>query len=235
MSGARILVVDDDPAILRAVRRALGGRDYNIETADTCGMAVAAVRNFRPEVVLLDLVLPDGTGIDVCRQLRPANSVPIIVLSAVGDDLRKVEALDAGADDYLTKPFSIDELEARIRVALRRSANLSISTELRAGPLALDVVSHRVTVDGEVVHLTPKEFELCRALMENQGKIITQRQLLTRVWGAEYVDDAHILRTFVHQLRAKLAAQSSEAGSLISNDPGVGYRMSPRNLDLNGD
>ncbi|MEO9254744.1 MAG: response regulator transcription factor [Tepidiformaceae bacterium] len=226
MSGAKVLVVDDDPAILRAVRRALEGRDYNIDTADSCATALASVRSFRPEVILLDLVLPDGTGIDVCRALRVDNNVPVIVLSAVGDDQRKVEALDAGADDYLTKPFSIDELQARIRVALRRSANLSLSTVLHAGPLALDIASHKVTVDGQPVHLTPKEFDLCRVLMENQGKIITQRQLLARVWGAEYVDDSHILRTFVHQLRAKIGAKSSDAADLISNDPGVGYRMS---------
>jgi two-component system, OmpR family, KDP operon response regulator KdpE len=225
MSGAKILVVDDDPAILRAVRRALEGRAYSIETADSCATALAAVRSFRPEVILLDLVLPDGTGIDVCCELRSGNPVPIIVLSAVGDDIKKVEALDAGADDYLTKPFSVDELLARIRVALRRSSNLSVSTILRAGPLALDIDSHNVSVDGARVHLTPKEFDLCRVLLEHQGKIITQRQLLSQVWGAEYVDDAHILRTFVHQLRAKLGAQSPEAAELIANDPGVGYRL----------
>lgn len=225
MSGAKVLVVDDDPAILRAVRRALEGHDYRIDTADSCATALDSVASFRPDVILLDLVLADGTGIDVCRALRPGNNVAVIVLSAVGDDKRKVEALDAGADDYLTKPFSIDELQARIRVALRRGANLSLSTVLHAGPLALDIASHKVTVDGEPVHLTPKEFDLCRVLMENPGKIITQRQLLARVWGAEYVDDSHILRTFVHQLRAKIGARSRAAADLISNDPGVGYRM----------
>jgi two-component system KDP operon response regulator KdpE len=225
MSGAKILVVDDDGAILRAVRRALEGRDYSVCTAESCATAIESIRTFRPDVILLDLVLPDGTGVDVCNELRPGNAVPIIVHSAVGDDQRKVEALDAGADDYLTKPFSIDELMARIRVALRRTANLSATTVLRAGALALDIDSHKVSVAGEPVHLTPKEFDLCRALMANQGKIITQRQLLVQVWGSEYADDGHILRTFVHQLRTKLAAHSAEVAALITNDPGVGYRM----------
>lgn len=227
MSGAKVLVVDDDPAILRAVRRALDGRDYKTDTANSCATAIAGVQRFRPDVMLLDLLLPDGTGVDVCHQLRTDNDLPIIVLSAVGDDRRKVEALDAGADDYLTKPFSIEELLARLRVALRRSARQSVSTTLRAGPLALDIDSHKVTVDGAVVRLTPKEFELCRVLIANQGKLITQRQLLAQVWGPEYVDDAHILRTFIHQLRVKLGEHSPSASALITNDPGVGYRMSP--------
>jgi two-component system KDP operon response regulator KdpE len=226
MSGARILVVDDDPAILRAVRRSLSGHGYDVAAASDGQGALETAGRFRPEVVLLDLILPDLDGVKVCDEIRKESDVPIIVLSAVGDDARKVEALDRGADDYLTKPFSMDELKARIRVALRRRSNQSVSSVLSAGPIGLDVDSHRVTVEGTEVHLTPREFELCRVLLENQGRVLTQRQVLSRVWGPEYADDRHILRTFVHQLRSKLSAVSPGAGSLIANDPGVGYRIS---------
>jgi two-component system KDP operon response regulator KdpE len=225
MSGARVLIVDDDPGILLAVRRSLEGQGYDVNTADCGREAIASAVRFRPEVILLDLVLPDLSGIEVCVAVRAGSDVPIIVLSAVGDDQRKVEALDRGADDYLTKPFSMEELLARIRVALRRRSNMSVESVLRAGPVALDVASHGVTVHGTPVHLTPKEFELCRMLLENQGRVLTQRQILARVWGPEYADDSHILRTFVHQLRGKLGAESAEAAALITTDPGVGYRI----------
>ncbi|MEP7216695.1 MAG: response regulator transcription factor [Anaerolineaceae bacterium] len=225
MSGARVLVVDDDPAILRAVGRALAGRGYSVSSAADGASAVESARLVQPEVILLDLVLPDTDGIDVCRQIRAFSDVPIIVLSAVGDDAKKVEALDEGADDYLTKPFSMEELQARIRAALRRTSSHTGSAQLTAANVALDVETHAVTVDGQPVHLTPKEFRLLQELLQNQGRLQTQRQLLTKVWGMEYIDDAHILRTFIHQLRRKLAAVSADAGALIVNDPGVGYRI----------
>ena len=225
MSGARILVVDDDPAILRAVGRSLAGRGYTVSRAADAASALAEAREGRPEVILLDLVLPDGDGIELTRQIRRFSAVPIIVLSAVGDATKKVEALDEGADDYLTKPFSMEELQARVRAALRRSPNRAGSLRLVAGNVSLDIESHAVEVDGVAVHLTPKEFLLLEELLRNQGKLLTQRQLLTHVWGIEYIDDLHILRTFIHQLRRKLAAVSEEAGTLIINDPGVGYRI----------
>ncbi len=225
MSGARILVVDDDPAILRSVRRALDAHGYRVETRDRAAAVVPTLRDFRPEVVLLDLVLPDGDGIGICRDIRFVDPVPIIVLSAVGDDRRKVQALDEGADDYLTKPFSMDELLARIRVALRRTAGQAKETLLRAGPVDLNVATHEVAVAGIPVHLTPREFDLMRLLLQEQARVLTQRMILARVWGPEYVDDAHILRTFVHQLRGKLDAARKGAGGLIVNDPGVGYRI----------
>jgi two-component system KDP operon response regulator KdpE len=225
MSGPRILVVDDDPAILRSVGRALSARDYDVKTLATGREVVAAVAEFRPEVILLDLILPDTDGITVCREVRASSAVPILVFSAVGDDAKKVEALDEGADDYLTKPFSMAELLARVRVMLRHAAGITRSTELIAGPLRLDVESHAVSVNGQAVHLTPREFDLCRLLLQEQGRVLTQRLILARVWGPEYVDDSHILRTFVHQLRAKLSAIAPEAGALIVNDPGVGYRI----------
>ncbi|HEX6032012.1 MAG TPA: response regulator transcription factor, partial [Tepidiformaceae bacterium] len=184
MSGARVLVVDDDPSILKLVRRSLEAAGYRVEGVADGGRAVAKVQEFRPEVVLLDLVLPNEDGVEICRRLRQTGSgVPIIVLSAVGDEQRKIEALDAGADDYVTKPFSIEELKARVRVALRRHAGQAADTVVEAGPIRIDLVGHAVTAGGVAVHLTPREFELCRLLVTNQGRVLTQRQLLTAVWG----------------------------------------------------
>jgi two-component system KDP operon response regulator KdpE len=225
MSGARVLVVDDEPAILRAVARPLRNAGYTVATAEDGARARVLVEEFKPEVVLLDLVLPDVQGLELCHAIRKATDAPIIVVSAVGDDRNKVAALDSGADDYLTKPFSLPELQARIRVWLRRGVNQSTSTTLRAGELALDVATHSVEVAGEPVHLTPREFELCRMLVEQQGRLLTQRQILARVWGPAYVDDSHILRTFVHQLRSKIGAISPDAAAMITNDPGIGYRI----------
>jgi two-component system KDP operon response regulator KdpE len=225
MSGARILVVDDDPAILKSIRRALEGQGYTVDTRDTAAGAVAAAAAMSPAVVLLDLVLPDGDGISVCRAIRRDQAMPVIVLSAVGDDRKKVEALDEGADDYLTKPFSLNELLARVRVALRRSAGQAREPVLHAGLVEADIAKRKVTVAGTPVHLTPKEFDLLRLLLQEQGRVLTQRTILAHVWGLEYVDDTHILRTFVHQLRSKLSAVTPEAGALIVNDPGVGYRI----------
>jgi two-component system KDP operon response regulator KdpE len=178
-------------------------------------------------VLLLDLVLPDGDGAEVCRDIRAGGSLtPIIVLSAVGDDARKVDALNAGADDYVTKPFSMPELQARIRAAIRRSAGHA-STILEAGPVSLDLLSRKVSVGDTVVKLTPTEYDLLRLLLTHPGRVFTQRQLLSSVWGPEYQDDSHILRTFIHQLRSKLSAACADTGSMLVNDPGVGYRLEP--------
>ncbi|MGK2964514.1 MAG: response regulator transcription factor [Tepidiformaceae bacterium] len=221
-TGAHILVIDDDPAILLAVRRDLEGRGYRVLAVESAAGLADHVAAFRPDVILLDLVLPDGDGIAVCRSLRASGvATPIIVLSALGDDAKKVQALDEGADDYLTKPFSMPELEARIRVALRRQAGLATGAVLTAGGVVLDLATRDVRVNGRAVHLTPREFGLLKLLMEQRGRVLTQRHILQTVWGPEYADDGHILRTFVHQLRGKLG----EAGSAIVTDPGVGYRL----------
>lgn len=225
MSGARILAVDDDPAILRAVRRSLEAHDYEVRALETGAPVAAALADFHPDVVLLDLVLPDTDGIEVCRAIRPDTAATIIVLSAIGDEAKKVQALDAGADDYVTKPFGMEELLARVRVALRRQGTSPTEPLLEAGPVRLRLDSHEVSVDGTPVHLTPTEFELLRLLLEQQGRVLTQRLILARVWGAEYVDDSHILRTFIHQLRQKLGAVDPAAAELITTDPGVGYRV----------
>lgn len=224
MKGARVLVVDDDQAILKVVRRALLAAGYDVTVLDRGADVVDQAAAFAPDVILLDLVLPDSDGIDLTRALRSSRS-SIIVLSAVGDDRKKVEALDAGADDYLTKPFSIDELLARIRVALRHQANAPVEPVLQVGAIRLDLASREVFVGQHAVRLTPREFELLRQLLANPGRVLTQRMLLTEVWGPEYVDDSHILRTFIYQLRAKLEAAEPGAGSVIVTDPGVGYRV----------
>jgi len=221
MSGAHILLVDDDPAILRAVRRALEAQGFAVRSAGTAKEALAAFGEFRPDVILLDLLLPDGDGIDICRRIRDEATTPVIVLSAVGDDERKVLALDSGADDYITKPFSIEELQARIRVALRHAARSPIEPAVVAGPIRIDLASRTVTVEGAEVRLTPREYDLLRLLAEHDGRVLTQRYILSRVWGPAYGEEGHILRTFVHQLRAKLGP----AGRLIVTDPGVGYRL----------
>jgi two-component system KDP operon response regulator KdpE len=228
MTGAHILVVDDDPGILLAVRRYLEASGFRVDTRAAAMGLLEALRHLRPDVLLLDLVLPDGDGAALSAEIRGCGeTLPIIVLSAVGEERRKVEALEAGADDYLTKPFGMGELQARLRVAIRRSAGLAQEPVLRAGPLALDLAARRLAVDGTAVHLTPKEFELLRLLITYPGRVLTQRQLLAQVWGAEYVDDTHILRTLVHQLRRKLGEASPPAAALITNDPGVGYRFTP--------
>jgi two-component system KDP operon response regulator KdpE len=225
VSGPRILIVDDDPAILRAVRRALEARDYEVELLDSAGAIPDVVARFRPDVILLDLVLPDGDGIEITRSLRPATSAAIVVLSAVGDESKKVLALDAGAEDYVTKPFGMEELLARVRVAVRRRATNPAEPVLSAGPVRLDMRSREVAAGGTALHLTPTEFDLLRLLLEEQGRVLTQRLILERVWGPQYVDDSHILRTFIHQLRQKLSAAAAGAGELIVTDPGVGYRL----------
>lgn len=226
MSGARILVVDDDPAILKAVDKGLRGAGFDVTGVSTAQAVVAEYLRFRPDVVILDLVLPDGDGISLCAEIRKHGSTPVIVLSAIGDDERKVEALNTGADDYLVKPFSMAELQARINVAIRRSTPQA-STRLSFEGIDLDLLSRRVTAGGLEVRLTPTEFELLRMLLAFPGRVFTQRHLLATVWGPEYQDDAHILRTFVHQLRAKLSTAAPGMGAVIVNDPGIGYRIEP--------
>ncbi|MFN0094995.1 MAG: response regulator transcription factor [Dehalococcoidia bacterium] len=216
--------MDDDPGILRVVRRTLEAAGYDVLVAARASEVLELVRGADPDVVVLDLVLPDGDGISLTRAMRGGRAA-IIVLSAVGDDRRKVEALDEGADDYLTKPFSIPELLARIRVALRHQAGAATEPAIVAGPILMDLAARLATINGATIKLTPREWSLLRALMEHPGRVFTQRQLLTAVWGPEFTDDTHILRTFIHQLRGKMDAAASGAGAFIVNEPGVGYRL----------
>lgn len=225
MSGARILIADDEVQLRRAVRRSLEGHGYLVREAEDGAGALRELGSFKPDVVLLDLVMPDMTGVDVCRRFRETSQVPVIVLSAVGEERRKVEALDAGADDYLTKPFGIDELLARVRVAVRRgSSDRAQSSVIRFDGLEIDLERRSVRVDGVEVHLTPTEYTLLKYLATNAGKVLTHPMILGAVWGPEYATDTQLLRTYINQLRTKLR-DGRDAGRFIRTDPGVGYRF----------
>jgi two-component system, OmpR family, KDP operon response regulator KdpE len=224
-AAGRVLVCDDEPQILRALRVILRDAGYEVATAATAQEALDAVAVRPPDAAILDLVLPDGDGVEVCRSIRGWSELPIIVLSAVGEEAEKVRALEAGADDYVTKPFGPGELVARLKAALRRATTATPDEPvLRADGLALDQAAHRVTVDGDDVHLTPTEFELLRTLMRNRGRLMTHRALLVEVWGSSYEHDTQILRTHLANLRRKIETTPG-APRYILTDPGVGYRF----------
>jgi two-component system KDP operon response regulator KdpE len=221
-----VLVVDDEPAIRRSVTAGLTARDYEVRTASTGGQAIASVAEDPPDLVILDLGLPDIDGVDVCRQIRRWSGVPIVVLSAEASDYRKVLALDEGADDYVTKPFSMPELLARVRVALRHRADPdrdADATVLDVGDLHVDLVRHRVTVEGRDVELTPKEFDFLALLARWPGRVLTHRTILQEVWGPEYGHETHYLRVYASQLRKKL--QEDADHPRLVTEPGVGYRL----------
>jgi two-component system KDP operon response regulator KdpE len=221
----RILIVDDEAQLRRALTRSLEGHEYAVREAEDGAAALAAFETFKPDVVLLDLMLPDMSGVDVCRELRRKHQTPVIILSVVGEEAAKVAALDEGADDYLTKPFGMDELLARIRVALRRGASDRAQQPVIAtGGLLIDLERRSITLDGEAVRLTPTEYSLLKYLALNAGKVLTHGMILREVWGAEYAEDTHVLRTCVNQLRAKLG-DNPAAPRFIRTDPGVGYRF----------
>ncbi len=223
MSGARVLVVDDEPQIVRALRIVLREAGFEAITAGTVAEALDQAALHPPDAAIVDLVLPDGTGLDVTRGLREWTQVPILVLSAVGDEDDKVAALQAGADDYVTKPFGSRELVARLQALLRRAGGAPGEPTLTAPGLELDLAARTVRRDGAEVHLTPLEWGLLRTLMVHRGRLMTHRALLVEVWGPEYGDDVAILRTNVARLRAKL----EPAGEVryIRTEPGVGYRF----------
>jgi two-component system, OmpR family, KDP operon response regulator KdpE len=223
MSGPRILVVDDERQILRALQTSLRGAGYEVDTAATAEQALSAAAMRPPEAVILDLVLPDGTGTDVVRELRTWSSAPVIVLSAVGDEHEKVAALDAGADDYVTKPVGIDELIARLRAVLRRAAP-SAEPVLAIGELELDLERHELRSGGTPVHLTPHQFELLRLLALNEGKLLTHRAILQEVWGPGYGDASNLLHVHVSQLRRKIEPDPARPRYLLT-EPGAGYRL----------
>jgi two-component system KDP operon response regulator KdpE len=225
MTKPRILVVDDEPQLRHAVKISLEGHDYDVREAGDGRSGLKSFEAFRPDVVLLDLMLPDISGADVCRELRKTYDTPIIVLSVVGDEQSKVAALDSGADDYLTKPFGIDELLARIRVALRRgSATRSQRPVITIQNLRLDLERRSVTLDGAELRLTPTEYSLLKYLATNAGKVLTHPMILRSVWGMEYAEDTHVLRTYMNQLRAKLRDDASNP-RFIRTEAGVGYRF----------
>ena len=221
-----ILVVDDEPGILRALTAALQARGHKVSAATTGAEALNAVAGRAPAVVILDLGLPDLDGVEVCRQIRRWSDIPIVVLTADGAEERKVEALDEGADDYVTKPFSTPELLARVRVALRnrrRSGVDDVPAVLHVGQLSIDIPNHRVEVRRAPVDLTPKEFDFLVALARRPGRVLTHRMLLREVWGPEYGTETQYLRVYASQLRKKLD-DDPDRPHLVT-EPGVGYRL----------
>jgi two-component system KDP operon response regulator KdpE len=224
-TSGRVLVCDDELQILRALKVILRDSGFEVTTAATAQEALDKAAVGPVDAAIIDLVLPDGDGVDVCRSIRDWSDMPIIVLSAVGEEEQKVRALEAGADDYVTKPFGPNELVARLRAALRRaSAGTTDDPVLRADRLELDQTGHRVLVDGEDVHLTPTEFELLRTLMRNRGRLMTHRALLTEVWGTAYEHDTQVLRVHLANLRHKIEPTPSSPRHIVT-DPGVGYRF----------
>jgi two-component system KDP operon response regulator KdpE len=225
----KILVVDDEPQIRKLLRTGLAGYGYTVITAANGQEALAAAAQQAPDAIILDIALgsqPDG--LDVCRNLREWSKIPIIMLSVRGDERTKVAALDAGADDYLTKPFGMEELRARIQAVLRRVVLEPATTpsgEITVGDLHIDFANRRVMVEGEEVHLTPKEYELLRLLATHPGKVMTHRTLLNHVWGTEYGEMDHYVRVFINQLRKKLRENPARNIRYILNEPGVGYRF----------
>jgi two-component system, OmpR family, KDP operon response regulator KdpE len=225
MKSDRVLVVDDEDHIRRAVGRALAARGYQVEMAEDGAAALDAVQSFNPDLLVLDLNMPELDGFSVIREVRKWSAVPVLVLSVREDETDKVEALDLGADDYLTKPFGTDELMARVRALLRRAAGSDgVRPRLfRSGELEIDFDAHRVTKAGEDVRLTKTEWALLEALSEHPGKLLTHRWLLEGVWGPGYGDDLEVLRVFVSQLRKKIEPDPSRP-EIIATDPGIGYR-----------
>jgi two-component system KDP operon response regulator KdpE len=219
----RVLVCDDEPQILRALRVILRDAGFEVVSAQSAREALDAAALRAPDAAIIDLILPDGNGIDVCRSLREWSEMPILVLSAVGEEAEKIRALDAGADDYVTKPFAPGELIARLKAALRR-AGPAEEPSLAVDGLEVDLAGHRVTRLGEEIHLTPKEFDLLRVLARNRGRLMTHRALLGEVWGHAYVDDTHTLRVHIANLRRKIEPDP-QAPRYIRTDPGVGYRF----------
>jgi two-component system KDP operon response regulator KdpE len=224
-AAPRVLVVDDEPQIVRALKVVLREAGFQAVPAETAEEAldVAAVRP--PDAAIIDLVLPDFDGIELTRRLREWTEIPILVLSAVGEETQKVRALEAGADDYVTKPFGNRELVARLQAALRRAGRPADEPKIVADGLEIDLAARAVRREGQLIHLTPIEFDLLRALARDRGRLITHRKLLVDVWGPEYVDDIQPLRTHIARLRAKIEPDGPAEPRYILTDPGVGYRF----------
>jgi two-component system KDP operon response regulator KdpE len=223
MTGPRVLVVDDEPQILRALQTSLRAAGYDVGAADTVESALAAAALAPPDAVIVDLLLPDGTGVEVTRELRKWSTAPVIILSAVGEEREKVAALDAGADDYVTKPIGVDELLARLRAALRRVTPAG-DPIVRVGELEIDLEKQELRIAGEHVHLTPHQFDLLRVFGRNVGKLLTHRMLIQEVWGPGYGGDANLLRVHVAQLRRKIEPDTARPRYLLT-EPGAGYRL----------
>lgn len=226
MNGNRVLVVDDEPQILRVLKPSLTAAGYDVITAATGAEALKAAATRSPDIIVLDLGLPDMDGKQVIEQLRTWSQTPIVVLSARDRESEKIAALDLGADDYVNKPFGIGELLARLRTAVRHAAqHAGEETRYTAGSLVVDIAAHTVTLDDRPVKLTPKEYDLLAILVRHAGRVVTHRQILTAVWGPAHTQDIQYLRVFIAQLRQKLKL-SPEQADVIQTEPGVGYRLS---------
>ncbi len=223
-----ILVVDDEPQITRVLRTTLNAQGYDLRVANDGETALEIMKDFVPDLVITDLAMPHMNGIELCRRLREISQVPILVLSVRGEERNKIEALDSGADDYITKPFSTGELLARVRAGLRRAPPAAIEprTKIESGQFRIDLDAHVVTVAGREVHLTPKEFDVLLYMAQHPRKVLTHRAILNAVWGANSVEQNEYLRVFVGQLRKKL---ETDAGTprYILTEPWVGYRFEP--------
>jgi two-component system KDP operon response regulator KdpE len=227
--GPVVLLVEDEPQMRRFLRASLVSRGFRLLEAEAAREALVLVTSHNPEVILLDLGLPDGDGIALARSLREWSRVPIIVISARGREADKVEALDAGADDYLTKPFGVNELLARIRVALRHAQQVGGASApvIEVGALRLDLGRRAVTLEGRELHLTPIEYRLLALMGKNAGKVLTHRQILKEVWGPGHAEETHYLRVYMAQLRRKIEADPARPQLLVT-EPGVGYRLRDR-------
>jgi two-component system KDP operon response regulator KdpE len=224
----RILIVDDEPQITRVLRTSLSGHGYEIRVANDGETAFEIMRDWTPDMVITDLSMPNMDGLELCRRLRTKTQIPIIVLSVRGEEKTKVQALDAGADDYVTKPFGIEELLARVRANLRRAPEPEDASRdlIEEGDFRIDLAAHKVLVSGRDVHLTPKEFDLLVYLARHPGKVITHRTLLAAVWGGNSTEQMEYLRVFVGQLRKKLEPEAASPRYILT-EPWVGYRFEP--------
>jgi two-component system KDP operon response regulator KdpE len=226
MESKRILVIDDEPQITRVLKSSLIAHRYDVRTAADGDSGLDLFRDFHPDLVITDLSMPEMNGIEVCRQIRAISGVPIIVLSVRGEERTKVEALDAGADDYVTKPFGIDELLARIRAAFRRAPDDKSAALMETGDFMVDLEAHRAYVKSTELHLTPKEFELLTYLVKNHSKVLTHRALLSAVWGENFIEQTEYLRVFLGNLRKKIEQDPSNPRYILT-EPWVGYRFNP--------
>lgn len=227
MNNNRILIVDDEPQIVRVLRRSLASKGYEVQAASEGEEALAVFRQWNPNLVITDLSMPGMSGLELCRRIRNVSQVPIIVLSVKGEEKIKIEALDTGADDYVTKPFSMEELFARIRVALRRSAlTAPADMAFQIGDFKVDQASRTVSVRDEDLHLTPKEYDLLLYFLRNPGKVLTHRVLLGAIWGGESVEQNEYLRVFIGQLRKKMELDPGHPRYILT-EPWIGYRFNP--------
>ncbi len=227
METKKILVVDDEFQITRVLKRSLQAHRYDVRSASDGESGLELFNDFHPDLVITDLQMPAMNGIELCREIRKISEIPIIVLSVKGEEKTKVEALDAGADDYITKPFGMDELLARVRATLRRAPDeKKEEIFLEIGDFSIDLASHKITVREKEVHLTPKEFELLTYLLKNHGKVLTHRNLLGAIWGGNFTEQTEYLRVFVGNLRKKIEPNPAKPQYILT-EPWVGYRFNP--------